>query len=86
MYVTRKKCFDILYIYIKHKKLVGAGCGVGVFSHFSVATENTKMSMPETRFGHFCDAGSSFYLSRLNGHMGRYIALCSKTLVAEDTL
>ncbi|KAI7888710.1 ClpP/crotonase-like domain-containing protein [Mucor mucedo] len=64
----------------------GTGCGLGVLSQFNVATENTKMAMPETRFGHFCDAGSNFFLSRLNGHMGRYIALTSRTLVAEDTL
>lgn len=66
--------------------LVGGGCGLSVLSHFSVATENTKMSMPETRFGHFCDGGSNFFLSRLNGHLGKYIALCAQTIVAEDVL
>lgn len=66
--------------------LVGGGCGLSVLSHFGVATENTKMAMPETRFGHFCDGGSNFFLSRLNGHLGKYIALCAQTIVAEDVL
>ncbi|KAI9269462.1 ClpP/crotonase-like domain-containing protein [Helicostylum pulchrum] len=65
---------------------VGTGCSISAFSHFSIATEHTRMGMPETRFGHFCDTGSSFYLSRLNGQLGKYIALCGKTLVAEDAL
>ncbi|KAI9262855.1 ClpP/crotonase-like domain-containing protein [Helicostylum pulchrum] len=65
---------------------MGGGCGLSVLSHFGVATENTKMAMPETRFGHFCDGGSNFFLSRLNGYLGKYIALCAQTIVAEDVL
>ncbi|KAI8080422.1 ClpP/crotonase-like domain-containing protein [Thamnidium elegans] len=64
----------------------GTGCSISALAHFSIATENTRMGMPETRFGHFCDTGSSFYLSRLNGQLGRYIAMCGKTLIAEDAL
>ncbi|KAI8079471.1 ClpP/crotonase-like domain-containing protein [Thamnidium elegans] len=65
---------------------MGGGCSFSALSHFGVATENTKMAMPETRFGHFCDGGSNFFLSRLNGNLGKYIALCAQTVVAEDVL
>ncbi|KAI9253333.1 ClpP/crotonase-like domain-containing protein [Helicostylum pulchrum] len=65
---------------------VGSAGSYGTLSHFSIATENTKMFMPETRLGHFCDAGASFYLSRLNDNMGKYIALTSQTIEAEDVL
>ncbi|KAI9253332.1 hypothetical protein EDC94DRAFT_587924 [Helicostylum pulchrum] len=34
----------------------------------------------------FCDASASFLLPRLNGNIGKYLALTSKTLVAEDVL
>lgn len=66
--------------------LVGGTCINSALSHFNIATENTKISFPETRFGNFCDAGASFFLSRLNGNIGKYLALTSKTLVAEDVL
>jgi 3-hydroxyisobutyryl-CoA hydrolase len=66
--------------------VVGGACSLSTLVHFGVATKNTRISMPETIFGHFCDVGSSFYLSRLNGHIGRYIAISPKTLVAEDVL
>lgn len=82
---TKKKLLSLLNIW-EIFFLVGGGCGLSVLSHFGVATENTKMAMPETRFGHFCDGGSNFFLSRLNGYLGKYIALCAQTIVAEDVL
>lgn len=66
--------------------IVGGACSLSTLAHFGVATRNTKVSMPETRFGHFCDVGSSFFLSRLNGYLGRYLALTAKTIVAEDVM
>ncbi|KAI9253331.1 ClpP/crotonase-like domain-containing protein [Helicostylum pulchrum] len=65
---------------------IGGTCCSSALSHFSIATENTRLSFPETRFGHFCDAGASFFLSRLNGNIGKYLALTSKPLSAEDVL
>ncbi|GAA5814951.1 hypothetical protein MFLAVUS_008454 [Mucor flavus] len=58
--------------------LVGGG--------YSFTTENTKVAMPENRFGHFCDTGSSFYLPRLKGNWGKYIALTAAVIKAEDVL
>ncbi|KAI8062004.1 ClpP/crotonase-like domain-containing protein [Thamnidium elegans] len=65
---------------------IGSACSFSALSHFSIATENTKISIPETQIGHFCDAGSNFFLPRLNGNIGRYLALTAKTLMAEDVL
>lgn len=42
--------------------------------------------MPETRFGHFCDVGSNFFLPRLTGNIGKYIALTAQMIHAEDAL
>ncbi|GAA5814944.1 hypothetical protein MFLAVUS_008447 [Mucor flavus] len=65
---------------------VGSAGSYGTLSHFSIATENTKIFMPETRLGHFCNAGTGFYLPRLNGNIGKYIALTSQKIEAEDVL
>lgn len=66
--------------------LVGSGYSFSALSRFNIATENTKVTMPENRFGHFCDTGSSFYLARLNGNFGKYMALTAAVIKAEDVL
>lgn len=53
---------------------------------FRIATENTVFSMPETKIGSFVDGGASYTLSRMDRHVGLYIALTGTRLVAEDTL
>ncbi|KAI9351908.1 ClpP/crotonase-like domain-containing protein [Pilaira anomala] len=65
---------------------VGSGSAVGNLANFSIATEHTKSCMPETRFGSFCDTGTSYTLPRLNGNLGKYIALTAKMLEAEDVV
>jgi 3-hydroxyisobutyryl-CoA hydrolase len=42
--------------------------------------------MPETRIGLFPDVGGSFFLSRLDGFLGRYLGLTGKTLLGRDVL
>ncbi|KAL9557433.1 hypothetical protein MBANPS3_001373 [Mucor bainieri] len=63
---------------------VGYGGGLSFCSDYQIATENTVHMMPELRIGHFCDGTSSYYLSRLKGHYGIYLALCSERSKAED--
>ncbi|CAO3652243.1 unnamed protein product [Mucor hiemalis] len=65
---------------------MGYGLAVSTLVPFGVATENTKICMPETRFGHFCDVGSTFFLPRLNGHIGKYMALTAHVFQAEDAV
>lgn len=40
--------------------------------------------MPEAKFGYVPDAGSSFYLSRLDGQLGVYLGLTGKFLKGMD--
>lgn len=47
---------------------------------FRVATENCLVSMPETKIGLFPDVGASYYLSRLDGQIGTYLALTGTSL------
>jgi 3-hydroxyisobutyryl-CoA hydrolase len=53
---------------------------------FRVATERCSVSMPETKIGFFPDVGASYYLSRLDGQIGTYLALTGTPLSARAAL
>ncbi|HVF92763.1 MAG TPA: enoyl-CoA hydratase/isomerase family protein, partial [Sphingomonas sp.] len=54
---------------------MGGGVGLALPCSFRIATENTKLAMPETGIGLFPDVGAGWYLSRLPGRIGQYLAL-----------
>ncbi|MEH3120567.1 MAG: enoyl-CoA hydratase/isomerase family protein [Sphingomonas phyllosphaerae] len=54
---------------------MGGGVGVSQPCRYRVATENTRLAMPETGIGLFPDVGGGWYLSRLPGRIGQYLAL-----------
>ena len=54
---------------------MGGGVGISQPARYRVATENTKLAMPETGIGLFPDVGGGWYLSRLPGRMGQFVAL-----------
>lgn len=54
---------------------MGGGVGISQPAKFRVATENTRFAMPETGIGLFPDVGGGWYLSRLEGRVGQYLAL-----------
>jgi 3-hydroxyisobutyryl-CoA hydrolase len=59
---------------------MGGGVGLSVHAPFRIATERTVFAMPETRIGFFPDVGGGFFLPRLDGYVGRYLALTSEQL------
>ena len=59
---------------------MGGGVGLSINAPFRVATENTVFAMPETTIGFFPDVGASFFLPRLDGQLGMYLALTSEQL------
>lgn len=59
---------------------MGGGVGLSVHAPFRIATERTIFAMPETTIGFFPDVGGSFFLSRLDGQIGTYLALTSERL------
>lgn len=65
---------------------MGGGVGLSVHSRFIVATETIKFAMPETGIGFFCDVGGSYFLPRLPGKIGTYIALSGYRLSIADVL
>lgn len=59
---------------------MGGGVGLSVHAPFRIATERTAFAMPETTIGFFPEVGGSFFLPRLDGYLGRYLALTSERL------
>ena len=59
---------------------MGGGVGLALPCRYRVATENTRFAMPETAIGLFPDVGGGWYLSRLPGRIGQYLALTGHRL------
>nr|XP_043628650.1 3-hydroxyisobutyryl-CoA hydrolase-like protein 1, mitochondrial isoform X2 [Erigeron canadensis] len=59
---------------------MGGGAGVSIPGTFRVATDETAFATPETLIGFHPDAGASFHLSHLPGHLGEYLALTGDIL------
>lgn len=65
---------------------MGGGVGLSQPAKFRVATENTRLAMPETGIGLFPDVGGGWYLSRLPGRTGQYLALTGHRLDGAECL
>lgn len=59
---------------------MGGGVGISQPARYRIATERTIFAMPETGIGLFPDVGGGWYLSRLPGRMGEYLALTGARL------
>jgi enoyl-CoA hydratase len=65
---------------------MGGGVGISQPAHFRVATSNTRFAMPETGIGLFPDVGGGWYLSRLEGRVGPFLALTGARLDGAECL
>ncbi|KAI5461372.1 ClpP/crotonase-like domain-containing protein [Mariannaea sp. PMI_226] len=63
---------------------MGGGVGLSAHAPFRIATEKTVFAMPETTIGFFPDVGASFFLPRMNGSVGTYLALTSDRLTGPN--
>ena len=59
---------------------MGGGVGISQPCRYRIATENTRFAMPETALGLFPDVGGGWYLSRLPGRVGHFLALTGARL------
>lgn len=67
------------------------GGGMGISAHggdtsLRIATERTKMAMPETNIGLFPDVGGGWFLARCPGRIGEYLALTGQLFGGGDAL
>ena len=65
---------------------MGGGVGIALPARFRVATENTRLAMPETGIGLFPDVGGGWHLSRLGGRLGQFLALTGARLDGAECL
>ena len=65
---------------------MGGGVGIALPSRYRIATENTAFAMPESGIGLFPDVGGGWYLSRLTGRLGQFLAATGAKLDGAECL
>ena len=65
---------------------MGGGVGISQPAGYRVATENTLFAMPEGAIGLFPDVGAGWYLPRLKGRTGAFMALTGARLDGAECL
>ena len=65
---------------------MGGGVGIALPCQYRVSTENTRLAMPETGIGLFPDVGGGWYLSRLGGRIGQFLALTGARMDGAECL
>jgi len=66
--------------------VMGGGVGISAPAQVRIATERTTFAMPETGIGLFPDVGGGWFLPRLPGRTGTWLALTGARLKAADCL
>jgi enoyl-CoA hydratase len=74
------------YVALINGIVMGGGVGVSVHGSHRIANETTTFAMPETGIGLFPDVGGSYFLPRMEGRIGMYLALTGARLKTVDTL
>ncbi len=74
------------YIVLMDGITMGGGMGIAQGSKLRIVGERTRMAMPEVAIGFFPDVGASYFLSRLPGKLGLYLALTGVQIGAADAL
>jgi enoyl-CoA hydratase len=63
---------------------MGGGVGLSMPARYRIATERTTFAMPETGIGLFPDVGGGWFLPRMPGHIGTWLALTGARIKAAD--
>jgi enoyl-CoA hydratase len=83
---TMIKRFPKPYIALMDGVTMGGGVGVSVHGSARIVTDRTVFAMPETGIGLLPDVGGTYFLPRLKGQIGTYMALTGARLKAADCL
>jgi enoyl-CoA hydratase/carnithine racemase len=65
---------------------MGGGMGLAQGSPLRIVGERTRIAMPEVGIGLFPDVGASYFLSRIPGSLGAYLALTGVQIRGADAL
>lgn len=89
-FFTEYRLNHLLFVYEKPVVAVmdgvtmGGGVGLAMPSRYRIATERTTFAMPETGIGLFPDVGGGWFLPRLPGKAGLWLALTGARIKAGD--
>ena len=64
--------------------VMGGGAGISIHGSHRIAGDGFLFAMPEVGIGFFPDVGATWFLSRLPGELGTYLALTGARLTATD--
>ncbi|MEL7545646.1 MAG: enoyl-CoA hydratase/isomerase family protein [Pseudomonadota bacterium] len=78
------KSFPKPYVAVMDGITMGGGVGLSVHGSYRIATERTVFAMPETGIGLFPDVGGGWFLPRLSGELGTWLALTGARLKGTD--
>lgn len=74
------------YVALLNGVTMGGGAGLSIHGSHRVVTENASFAMPETGIGLYPDVGGTYFLSRLPGQTGTYLALTGARIGPADML
>ena len=74
------------YVALMDGVVMGGGVGVSASASHRIVGERTMWAMPETGIGLFPDVGGTWFLSRLQGGLGHYVAQTGVRLSAADLI
>ena len=89
-FFTEYRLNHLLFVYRKPVVVImdgitmGGGVGLAGPATYRVATERTTFAMPETGIGLFPDVGGGWFLPRMPGHIGLWLALTGARIKAAD--
>lgn len=66
--------------------VMGGGLGLFAASKFAIATETSKIAMPEISIGLFPDVGASYFLNQMPPGVGLFLGLSGASLNAIDAV
>lgn len=69
-----------------HGFVMGGGMGLMQGASHRVATETTRISMPEIVIGLYPDVGATWFLNRVPGRLGLFLGLTAAQVSASDAL
>ena len=87
-YIINRRIYRYAKPWISLIDGINMGGGVGLSAHgsHSVASEKFLFAMPETTIGLFPDVGGGYFLTRLPGALGTFLALTSHRLKVADAV
>lgn len=69
-----------------HGIVMGGGLGILAACKHRIVTEKTRIAMPEVTIALFPDVGGSYFLNKMPGCCGRFLALTAASINAADSL